>query len=39
MRDAEQFPHGRGQWLSWTAILVAGIILIRLIYSLYGSVA
>lgn len=39
MRDAEQFPSGRGQWLSWGAMTIAGIILIRLIYSMYGSVS
>lgn len=38
MREAGQFPHGRRQWLTWSAVLVAGLIIIRLIYSLYGSV-
>lgn len=37
MRDANEFPHGRAQWLGWAAMLAIGLALIVALFLLGPS--
>ena len=37
MRNANEFPHGRAQWIGWAVMLAVGVMLIVLLYFLNPS--